>query len=160
MGNATRGRGPRDKPLLFKLFANSNQIPASYVTRAWASCFSAWKGAWRPTGITEKAMERLIENDFSSLNGIHRAHIIPRYEVFIQARGKEWSSIDEWWKFMTDYDQCVLATKEENALSDKTDYELISKYDIPNDDRNLFETTFIGCKFRKGVEVKFLKEIV
>lgn len=143
---------------IFKLLANSNQLPAAYVTRAWASCFSVWKGAWRPTGITKDAFNRLKENNFSSLQGIHRAHIIPRYDVFVKARGKTWSSIDEWWDFMVEHDQCVLATKEENALSDKSDYKLVPKYKIPNDERNLFETTFIGCKFRKSVEVKFLKE--
>ena len=144
---------------IFKLFANSEELPSSYITRAWASCFSAWNGAWRPTGITQKAMDLLIEKDFSDLKGIHRAHIIPRHEVFIQAKGRNWSSIDEWWDYMVEFDQCVLATKEENALSDKSDYKLISAYEIPNDDRNLFETTFIGCKFRKKIEVSFLKSL-
>ena len=52
---------------IFKLFANSEELPASYITRAWASCFSAWKGAWRPQGITEDAMNLLISKNFSDL---------------------------------------------------------------------------------------------
>ena len=144
---------------IFKLFANSEELPASYITRAWASCFSVWNGAWRPQGITQKALDLLISKDFSDMKGIHRAHIIPRFEVFEKARGKEWSCIDEWWDYMVKYDQCVLATKEENAMSDKGDYELVSVHTIPNDDRNLFETTFIGCKFRKKVEVSYLKSL-
>ena len=145
---------------IFKLFANSEELPASYITRAWASCFSAWKGAWRPQGITEEAMNLLISKDFSDLKGIHRAHIIPRFEVFERARGKDWKSIDEWWEYMVKYDQCLLATKSENARSDTSDYTLVPLYKIPNDKRSLFETTFIGCKFRKTVEVKFLRELV
>ena len=145
---------------IFKLFANSEELPASYITRAWASCFSAWKGAWRPQGITEDAMNLLISKNFIDLKGIHRAHIIPRFEVFERARGKEWKSIDEWWEYMVKYDQCLLATKAENARSDTSDYTLKALYKIPNDKRSLFETTFIGCKFRKTVEVKFLKELV
>ena len=94
------------------------------------------------------------------MKGIHRAHVIPRFEVFEKARGKEWESIDEWWDFMVEHDQCVLATKEENALSDKCDYELVSVHSIPNDERNLFETTFIGCKFRKSVEVPYLRSLI
>ena len=145
---------------IFKLFANSEELPASYITRAWASCFSAWKGAWRPQGITEDAMNLLISKNFSDLKGIHRAHIIPRFEVFERARGKEWKSIDEWWEYMVKYDQCLLATKAENARSDTSDYTLKALYKIPNDKRSLFETTFIVCKFRKTVEVKFLKVLV
>lgn len=145
---------------IFKLFANSEELPASYITRAWASCFSAWKGAWRPRGITKDAMNLLISKDFSDLKGIHRAHTISRFEVFERARGKEWKSIDDWWEYMVKYDDCVLATKAENALSDTSEYTLVPLYEIPNDKRSLFETTFIGCKFRKTVEVQFLRELV
>ena len=144
---------------IFKLFAKSEEISPSNITRAWASCFSAWKGAWRPHGITQKAFDLLVEKKFEDLKGIHRAHIIPRFEVFEKAKGREWSCIDEWWDFMVEHDKCVLATKEENALSDKSDYELVSAYEIPNDERNLFETTFIGCKFRKKYEVEYLKTL-
>jgi hypothetical protein len=49
-----------------------------------------------------------------------------------------------------------LATKNENHASDQMGIPLKIAYDIPQD-MGYFQSNFIGCKYRKGVEKVLLE---
>lgn len=111
---------------------------------------------WRVVGITEKAFDRLVENNYRLPKGnrdnkINRSHIHKRMDTSKRMLEGELMDEDEWWEFYLDNDKCVLATASENMMKD----EEVIKHHVPD---GLFLAKGYTCEVGNR-EVEFLKVI-
>ena len=90
---------------------------------------------------------------------VERAHIKQRAIWLDFLFEREWEDMNQWWKFIHDNDRVVLATTQENKLSDQMGIPLKIAHEIP-DNGEYFKTNYIGCKYRKKVEKVLLESFI
>lgn len=146
-------------PILDEEMAERRQ----YGIRAFSST-QGWffDNTWRVVGITQDALDAFKAVDFARIPNrkdtvaVERAHIKQRALWLDELFNREWDNMQEWWDFIYENDRVVLATTQENKLSDQMGIPLKIAYDIP-DNGEYFKTNYIGCKYRKKVEKVLLE---
>jgi len=141
---------------IFLAMQKAKHAEKKYLYRAFSSLCSTFNEFnWRVIGITQDALDSFKAVNFERVpnrkdeNPVERAHINKRYDWVEEVFNREWTSSEEWWNFIWENDQTVLATAKENKLSDTIGEPLKIAYEIPD---GYFVSTFIGCKYRKKVE--------
>jgi len=137
-----------------------------YGIRAFSST-QGWffDNTWRVVGITQDALEAFKAVDFDRIPtrkdpvAVERAHIKQRAIWLDFLFEREWEDMNQWWKFIHDNDRVVLATTQENKLSDQMGVSLQIAHEIP-DNGEYFKTNYIGCKYRKKVEKVLLESFI
>lgn len=74
---------------------------------------------WQVIGITEKALDVFVENNFKRVSrmGINRSHLVDRHKTYTIMLDGDLMSLDEWWKFYRQNDKTILATSAENTTN-------------------------------------------
>lgn len=146
---------------IFLAMQKAKHADKKYLYRAFSSLTATFNELnWRVIGITQDALDSFKSVNFERIpnrkdkNPVERAHINKRHDWVEQAFNREWKNSEEWWNFIWENDQTVLATARENKRSDSLGEPLKIAYEIPE---GYFASTFIGCKYRKKVEKPLLE---
>jgi|TARA_B110000196_G_C20951111_1_gene569315 hypothetical protein len=109
----------------------------------------AWKVYW----ITKNALKKYSENNFRSIQGIQRAHIVDRIQTLTKIF--ENKKLDDETLIITiiENDKTILMTKEEHGSGN-----ISKKFEI-DITQNLFSAQMISYKFRIGHEGVYLRDL-
>lgn len=138
----------------------SGVVPAICVQRSFESVMGGVLGeeCWRPTHISVGAMAYAVEGLVSDLQ---RAHGVlegrkDRYERTLDILSGVEKEFDEWWEYYRHHDATVLITKAEHSSNKKfLEEELVV---IPRDGLKLFINSGFSFRFRKKVELQWIKD--
>ena len=143
---------------------NTPGVNRTYLIRGFSQSQGAfYTDSWRVIGITQAALDSFASVDFARIPNrkdaltVERAHMHQRNAWLSEMFEREWSCANEWWAFIYERDVCILATNSENRASDRFGAILEIAHEIPQG-MGYFTSTFIGCKYRKGVERKLLED--
>lgn len=139
-------------------YRDANKTERAYLIRGFSTMQGAfYKNGWRVVGITQDALDAFESLEFIRIPNrkdpitVERAHIHQRNEWISEMFETEWDSAADWWEFIYERDTCVLSTSSENRASDQAGEPLIIAHEIPQN-MGYFQSNFIGCKYRKGME--------
>lgn len=147
----------------YQLAWNSEGINRTSLIRGFSQTQGAfYDDSWRVIGITQAALDAFEAVGFARIPNrkdgvsVERAHVHQRNTWLTEMFEREWHDATEWWAFIHERDTCILATNSENRASDSTGAPLVIAHHIP-EGMGYFTSTFIGCKYRKGVERALLE---
>ena len=127
------------------------RIPYQTKHRMFTEMWDLSPDNWRVVGITEAALAEFVENKWNRPKVVCRAHKIERIETSREMFEGPLMKMEAWWRFVTDRDTTVLATKSENMSAAQE----VSAFDVPS---GLFPSR--GFAYRVGPEEKaFLQKI-
>lgn len=123
-------------------------------SRCLSNIISQWDNQWRVTGITINALKIFAEHDFKrkSRMGINRAHISQDRLITNMYLLDNDLSPEEFWKYLYENDNTVLATSSENK---KNVFSEIIKI---NESQDMFNAKGFAWKHNKK-EIDFLAQL-
>lgn len=149
------------KAVLFHdyLLIKQMKCPLHNKAKLLSTLFSINRNSWRVVGITPAALEVFKQHDFKKVSGmgINRSHIVQRHSFYNELINQEITDHQTFWDLYHQNDCTILATSTENMS--KSEKIFHNYYDIPNDERNLFQTAGYAWK-HKVEEIEFLKSLV
>ena len=140
------------------LLIKQMQSPQNNKIKLRSALVSINPNSWRVIGITTAALEVFKQHDFKKVSGmgINRSHIIQRHSFYNELINQEITDHQTFWDLYHQNDCTILATSTENMS--KSEKIFHNYYDIPNDERNLFQTAGYAWKHKEEEEY-FLKEL-
>ncbi len=116
------------------------------------------KDSWRPTHISEAALEEYVNG---SSRNVQRAHgavgdRLDRYERTMNLLGAyPEQEFEAWWKYFTDHDKTVLITRKEHGSGKRFLWDDLIP--LPDWKEGLFENSGFSVKIRKKTEGVWLQ---
>lgn len=138
----------------------SGTIPTISVQRAFEEAMSGFleENTWRPTHISHTALYEAVHGNPKNLQ---RAHGVvgnrkDRYSRTVEALSRNCKLFDDWWDFYKEHDATVLITKKEHSSNRLYTFEELIA--LPDNSQGMFERSGFSFKFRKKVELAWLKQ--
>ncbi|MEL0623359.1 hypothetical protein V6238_09675 [Marinomonas arenicola] len=129
-------------------------MPIKRKARLITELFAQYDDVWRVTGITEKALEIFIENNFNKIKrmGINRSHRVDRIKTYTYMFENIEHDADSWWDFFIKNDDTILSTSSENMSNN---FSRIIHFE---NDSFLFKNSGFTWRY-STIEKTFLREL-
>lgn len=140
------------------LLIKQMRAPKETKIKLLSTLFSVNANCWRVIGITPKALEIFVENNFkkSSRMGINRSHIVQRHDHYAAMLENDITNESDFWDIYFINDATILSTSTENMSASNTFVN--ESFAVPDDHRQLFKTSGYSWKHKKEEE-DFLKQL-
>lgn len=114
-----------------------------------------YENIWRVVGITEQALKVFAKHDFKKVSkmGINRSHLQDRHRTYPYLFNEN-LSFKEWWNYLKENNDCILATASEN-MKGNSGVKIISI----DTNLNLFKSKGFSWNHRLCQEGAYLKKL-
>jgi hypothetical protein len=137
-------------------------MPATPIQRSFEEALAGFLGdeTWRPTHISPVALRAAACGEHRRLQRAHGVIVgrLDRHERTLSILRGEEQPFEKWWPFFRANDHTVVITREEHAENRR--FSLADLVEIPCDDRMLFTRGGFSFRFRKGVELEWVRSVL
>ena len=137
-------------------------IPAWAIQKSFEEAMGGYQNeiVWRPTHVSPAAIDEAVNGTFTNLQRAHGVvdDRLDRYTRTIEVLTGEEKPFDSWWPFWQKHDVTVLITKDEHNSGKH--FQFKDLVEIPQDNGVMFGRAGFSFKFRKKVELEWMKSLL